>query len=130
MPDVHSICVHCSSPQIPPTNREEIHLFKLLIQFHAGFKYYLPQKNNSCDLVRGEKLKKRSLRRLFVLAWSPVFVLFSFSIPAWADDTIKIGVVVGLTGWGADLGTSAKEGMSLAIEEINKSGGVLGTCQQ
>ena len=71
-------------------------------------------------------MKKRSFRRLFVPAWVFGFALLSFSTPAWSDDTIKIGVVVGLTGWGADLGASAKEGMSLALEEINNSGGVLG----
>ncbi len=53
-------------------------------------------------------------------------VLFASLRPAAANEPIKIGVIVGLTGWGADLGVSAKEGMGLALEEINSSGGVLG----
>ena len=71
-------------------------------------------------------MKKLSLRYFFVLAWACGLALFSISTTVCADDTIKIGVVVGLTGWGADLGTSAKEGMTLALEEINANGGVLG----
>ncbi len=39
---------------------------------------------------------------------------------------IKIGVIVPLTGEAAAYGIAAKEGMDLAVEEINRNGGVLG----
>ena len=41
-------------------------------------------------------------------------------------DTIKIGEFASLTGTEATFGTSSHEGTLLAIEEINKTGGVLG----
>ncbi len=41
-------------------------------------------------------------------------------------DNILIGVVVGSSGWSQDLGAAAKEGITLATEEINKKGGLLG----
>lgn len=45
---------------------------------------------------------------------------------ARAADPIKIGMVVPLTGSIADAGRYGTQGAKLAVEEINKSGGVLG----
>lgn len=41
-------------------------------------------------------------------------------------DTIKIGVNLELSGAVAAYGTAEKEGIDLAVEEINESGGILG----
>lgn len=41
-------------------------------------------------------------------------------------DTIKVGVFADLTGTTASFGQSTKNGIELAVEEINNSGGVLG----
>ena len=41
-------------------------------------------------------------------------------------DTIKVGVYVDLTGQTSSFGQSTKNGIELAVEEINKSGGVNG----
>ncbi len=69
------------------------------------------------------KLSSRHLVSLFLI----ILAAFAFNLPSGqADDTIRLGVVTGLTGWGADLGASAKEGINLAIEEINSGGGLLG----
>jgi len=57
-----------------------------------------------------------------VLCWT----FFPNINPCLAGDTISVGVVTGLTGWGADLGASVKEGVNLAVEEINNNGGLLG----
>jgi branched-chain amino acid transport system substrate-binding protein len=46
--------------------------------------------------------------------------------PARAADTIKIGMVVPITGSIAESGKYGIQGAKLAIEEINKAGGVLG----
>jgi branched-chain amino acid transport system substrate-binding protein len=54
------------------------------------------------------------------------WILFSNINPSLASDTIRVGIVTGLTGWGADLGASVKEGVNLAVEEINNNGGLLG----
>jgi branched-chain amino acid transport system substrate-binding protein len=49
-----------------------------------------------------------------------------FSRFAQAGDTIKIGMVVSATGSGADGGKYALTGATIALERVNKSGGVLG----
>ncbi len=71
-------------------------------------------------------MKKQSL-----WFWIASFLIFcltfaSHTAPGFAADKIKIGVLTPLTGWGADLGAAAKEGVNLALEEINASGGLLG----
>src|SRR3954462_1626747 len=45
---------------------------------------------------------------------------------AIAADNLKIGVVAPLTGPGAESGRFQINGAKLAVEEINKAGGVLG----
>jgi branched-chain amino acid transport system substrate-binding protein len=47
-------------------------------------------------------------------------------IPARAADPIKIGMVIPLTGSIAESGKYGIQGAKLAIEEVNKAGGVLG----
>ena len=42
------------------------------------------------------------------------------------SDTIKIGVVVPLSGNGATIGGYSKEGVQMAVDEINAKGGLLG----
>jgi len=46
--------------------------------------------------------------------------------PAFAADPIKIGVSGPFTGGSSSMGVSMRDGVKLAIEEINKAGGVLG----
>ncbi len=41
-------------------------------------------------------------------------------------ETFKIGIVIGLTDWTAYWGEDAKRGIDLAVEEINKEGGING----
>ena len=45
---------------------------------------------------------------------------------ALAQDTIKIANIVELSGGGATAGTNFKNGVELAVKEINASGGILG----
>ncbi len=47
-------------------------------------------------------------------------------IPVRADDTIKVGEYGSLTGKEASFGQSAHMGITMAIEEVNAAGGVLG----
>jgi branched-chain amino acid transport system substrate-binding protein len=49
-----------------------------------------------------------------------------FSHAALAADPIKIGMVAPLTGPGAESGRFQTQGAKLAVDEINKAGGVLG----
>lgn len=48
------------------------------------------------------------------------------TIAASAQDTIKIGSSLGLTGYGSLTDGHWRDGLTVAIEEINKQGGVLG----
>lgn len=50
----------------------------------------------------------------------------AFSAGAYAADPIKIGVNGPFTGGSSSMGVSMRDGVRLAAEEINKSGGVLG----
>ncbi|SCK21456.1 amino acid/amide ABC transporter substrate-binding protein, HAAT family [Variovorax sp. HW608] len=54
------------------------------------------------------------------------FVLAALSSVAMAADPIKIGVDGPFTGGSSSMGVSMRDGVRLAAEEINKSGGVLG----
>lgn len=45
---------------------------------------------------------------------------------AFAQQTIKIANIVELSGGGATAGTNFKNGVELAVKEINAEGGILG----
>lgn len=45
--------------------------------------------------------------------------------PAYAQDTVKIGMVAELSGAGAPAGTNWRDGIKIAVEEINAAGGIL-----
>lgn len=49
-----------------------------------------------------------------------------FAVPAWAADTIKVGILHSLSGTMAISETSLKDVALMTIEEINAAGGVLG----
>src|SRR3954462_6397989 len=53
---------------------------------------------------------------------------FSLTIaaPAFADDTVKLGLVAAMSGQSAKSGEAIVRGLSLAIDEINAKGGLLG----
>jgi branched-chain amino acid transport system substrate-binding protein len=53
-------------------------------------------------------------------------LLLGFCVPAFSQDTIKIGEFGSLTGDNASYGVSQNQGIQMAVEEINNSGGVLG----
>ena len=52
--------------------------------------------------------------------------ILGFSAQAFAADPIKIGVSGPFTGGSSSMGVSMRDGVKLAVDEINKSGGVLG----
>jgi len=52
-------------------------------------------------------------------------VLFGWNV-AQAVETLKIGMVAPITGTGAESGLYQKQGAQLAVQEVNKAGGVLG----
>ncbi len=68
---------------------------------------------------------KRLAKVLFV--FSALMFLGSMAMaPAWAEDTIKVGVVLPLTGKLAKFGEIENKSFLMAVDEINKAGGVNG----
>ena len=59
-------------------------------------------------------------------ACAAAFVAIGFASAAFAQATIKIGVVTPLTGTYAGIGQQVKWGIDLAVKEINDKGGILG----
>ena len=80
-----------------------------------------PQTNRIAvfGLIRYIRLMKRRL----LLSLCSVLGL---CLPAFSQDTIKIGEFGSLTGDNASFGTSQNEGVQMAVEEINNAGGILG----
>ncbi len=68
-------------------------------------------------------IPKTATRALSMVAWAAALSLGS---TAWAADPIKIGVSGPFTGGSSSMGVSMRDGVRLAADEINKSGGVLG----
>jgi branched-chain amino acid transport system substrate-binding protein len=66
--------------------------------------------------------RKLSLVRL-VLASAAAFAVLA---PAHAQETLKLGLVAAMSGQSAKSGEAIVRGLSLAIDEINAKGGVLG----
>ncbi len=64
--------------------------------------------------------------KTFRLFLAFVMVLFMFGSVAFAGDVVKIGLFVPLTGFAAADGASAKHAALLAVEKINKDGGING----
>jgi len=61
-----------------------------------------------------------SVSRVLALAWAMCCTA------GWAQAPVRIGMVVEMTGSYAEYGPEAMRGATLALEEINRAGGVLG----
>lgn len=55
-----------------------------------------------------------------------VFLLSCMALPLYAADTIKIGEIATVTGDFAAYGVAEVESVKIAVDEINKAGGILG----
>ena len=68
-----------------------------------------------------------SSRRTFTAALSAAAIATSlYAVPAFAQDTIRVGVLHSLSGTMAISETVLKDTVLMAIDEINAKGGVLG----
>ena len=77
-------------------------------------------------LVSFAKLLPRPARALGVGALAAVLAAGSAQLSAQENDPIKIGLSGALTGGDAILGQTQREGVMLAIDEINAAGGING----
>lgn len=64
--------------------------------------------------------------RIAGLALASVAACALCAAGAAAQETIKLGGIVSLTGGGASIGKSAEVGWRMAVDEINAAGGILG----
>ena len=65
-------------------------------------------------------------RRGFVAVLSSFVSAIVLSVGAYAADPVKVGLVAALSGQSAKSGEAITRGLTMAIEEINEKGGVLG----
>lgn len=68
---------------------------------------------------------KLSRRKALIMAGAAA-AAFTVSVPAIAQDTIKIGLIASLSGPSAKSGEAITRGLTIAINEINEAGGILG----
>ena len=64
--------------------------------------------------------------KLAITSLISITLACSLSTPAQAADSVKLASIVELTGSGATAGTNFKNGVNLAIKEINAAGGIMG----
>src|SRR5918997_7003399 len=61
-----------------------------------------------------------------ILGAAMAAALLAAGAPALAQDTIKIGIPIGLSGANSVVAPSVVQSAELAVEEINAKGGILG----
>ncbi len=66
------------------------------------------------------------MTKRFTLQLIAASACLALTSAAWAQNTIKVANIVELSGGGASAGTNFKNGVELAVNEINASGGILG----
>jgi branched-chain amino acid transport system substrate-binding protein len=66
------------------------------------------------------------MKRRFALNLAAACLAAACAVPAMAQDTIKIANIVELSGGGVTPGTYFRDGIKLAVNEINAAGGILG----
>ncbi len=66
------------------------------------------------------------MKKRFTLKLIAACALLAGATGAFAQETIKIASIVELSGAGATSGTNFKNGVELAVKEINAAGGILG----
>jgi branched-chain amino acid transport system substrate-binding protein len=66
------------------------------------------------------------MQKRFTLKLIAACALMASSAVSFGQETIKIANIVELSGAGASVGTTFKNGVELAVKEINASGGILG----
>lgn len=65
-------------------------------------------------------------RRLLLAGAAITIVSLPALVPAFAQETLKLGLVAAMSGQSAKSGEAIVRGLSIAIDEINAKGGVLG----
>ena len=68
----------------------------------------------------------RPIRRLAGLSWLAITAAFSIPAAAQVQEPLKLGLVAAMSGQSAKSGEAIVRGLTVAIDEINAKGGLLG----
>jgi len=71
-------------------------------------------------------IKSQFVRRSVIAGFTAIIMVLSLGGGAMAAEPVKIGLVAALSGQSAKSGEAITRGLTMAIEEINAAGGVLG----
>ena len=71
-------------------------------------------------------MKRRTVRVWTCLALTAMWAVLAPPRPVQAEDTVKIGMILAMTGPGAFYGQVMSRGAQLAVDQINKAGGIGG----
>jgi branched-chain amino acid transport system substrate-binding protein len=71
-------------------------------------------------------MRNRRRRKVEIVFVVVLFVTIGMTLPTYAADSLKIGVLVPISGPPAEGGTRMLKSIKIATEEINEAGGVLG----
>src|SRR5436309_16116998 len=66
------------------------------------------------------------LTRRLLLAAAAAAAVAAAAAPAVAQDTLKLGLVAAMSGQSAKSGEAIVRGLSIAVDEVNAKGGLLG----
>jgi branched-chain amino acid transport system substrate-binding protein len=73
-----------------------------------------------------QRTRRAASRRTLLKGAAAVALAAAFATPALAQEPIKIGLVTALSGQSARAGEAITRGLTIAIDELNAKGGVLG----
>jgi branched-chain amino acid transport system substrate-binding protein len=65
-------------------------------------------------------------RSRIVIALGVLVIAMATALSASAQNTVKLAIVAEITGGGAPSGNMWRDGVLLAVEELNKKGGIQG----
>ncbi len=66
------------------------------------------------------------MKRSMVILIALLFSIGLFLYPAWAQEAIKVGIILPVTGDKAKFGEIEKKSFEMALDEINAAGGING----
>ena len=66
------------------------------------------------------------MQKRFALKLVAACAMYTLVIGAFAQNTVKVAAIVELSGGGATAGTNFKNGVAMAVKEVNAAGGILG----
>jgi branched-chain amino acid transport system substrate-binding protein len=94
-----------------------------LLDTYPTILVYFPRL---CSKNGKSKIGGWIMRRNVIVVFTIMCVMATLLTGAWASDTIKVGVVLPLTGKLAKFGEIENKSFLLAVDEINAAGGVKG----